>query len=115
MAAENLTVGAMSSRRIEFAPTGIEASAGNKFLNDGKTMLYVENGAGGSTLTVTMQTGKKVDGLPVADLTGTVAAGKAAVFGPFPKDLFDDLEEVGYVVITWSGGTAPKAQPFTLP
>ena len=49
------------------------ATHGNKFLNDGKTFLFVRNGSGGD-ITVTIDTPGSVDGQALADLTVTVKA-----------------------------------------
>lgn len=49
------------------------ATHGNKFLNDGKTFLFVRNGSGGD-ITVTIDTPGSVDGQAIADLTATVKA-----------------------------------------
>lgn len=67
------------------APT---ATHGNKFVNDGKTFLRVQNGSA-SPITVTIDVTAQVDGLSVPDLVVTVAAtGDAAglddqLIGPF--------------------------------
>jgi len=49
------------------------ATHGNKFRNDGKTMLRVKNGSA-SDITVTIDTPGSVDGMALADLAVTVKA-----------------------------------------
>jgi hypothetical protein len=49
------------------------AVAGNKFYNDGRTMLIVKNGSG-APITVTITTPNSADGNTIADKTFTVAA-----------------------------------------
>lgn len=52
------------------APT---ATHGNKFVNDGKTMLRVKNNSA-APITVTIDAPGTVDGQAIADLTVTIAA-----------------------------------------
>jgi len=68
------------------APT---ATHGNKFINDGRTMLRVKNN-GASPITVTIDCPATLDGQAVTDLTVTIAATGSGTgldfqdIGPFP-------------------------------
>lgn len=65
---------------------------GEQFLNDGKTLLLVQNGSG-SPLVVTVQTAQTVEGNAIADPTFTVAAGDDAILGPFTPSLFNQVAD----------------------
>lgn len=73
------------------------AGAGDEFTNDGRTVLYVKNGA--TSCDVTFETAKTVDGLAVADLTVTVGANKEFCIGPFPPNIYNDSD--GKVQVTY--------------
>lgn len=56
---------------------------------DGRTTLWVKNGAG-APINVTVVTPKTDNGLAVADLVVAVPAGEQRLIGPFGRDLFAD-------------------------
>jgi hypothetical protein len=58
------------------------------FSNDGNTRLWVKNSGSGAHV-VTIVSTKTVAGLAVADAAYTVGAGKYAILGPFPPDLYN--------------------------
>jgi hypothetical protein len=82
--------------------SGFNLSAANKnrvvladgisFVNTGKEFLYLES-IHDSNVTVTIQTGKTVDGLAVAERTITLeetgTAGDIQLVGPFPPDVYN--------------------------
>lgn len=82
--------------------SGINLSAANKttialadgvsFVNTGTEMVYLEN-TSASDVTITIQTGKTVDGLAVTDRTITLqetgTAGDIQLVGPFPIDYYN--------------------------
>ena len=55
-------------------------------IDSGDVLLIVE--AGATPTTVTIQATKTIEGLALADASGTVAANTARAFGPFPANLF---------------------------
>jgi hypothetical protein len=65
---------------------------GNVVANSEGLKLHVTND-GGSPVTVTFKTSATVEGLAVADLTATVAAGSTRVFGRFSRVLFGEQVE----------------------
>lgn len=75
------------------------ASGGDSFINDGRTLLYVNNG-GGSPITVTIDA-KQIAGMPFTDPTVAVANGTHKLIGPFPPRYFNDAN--GRVGVTYSG------------
>lgn len=117
---------AVAMTPVEIARTGVStaetlitptATHGNKFLNDGKTVLRVVNGSA-SPITVTIDTPGSVDGQAIADLVVTIAAtgdgdGLDDQFiGPFPKT-FEQSD--GYVWAVFSAVTDVTAGAFRLP
>jgi len=74
------------------------ATHGNKFWNNGKTFLMVNNGSG-DAITVTINTPSQVAGLDIAELTVSVAAGARTAIGPFTTDF---NQNDGYVWATFS-------------
>lgn len=81
------------------------AGGGDTFVNTGQEILVVKNG-GGAGITVTITTPATVDGLAVADLTATIAAGETRSIGPFPPSIYNDTGvnggnvSVGYSSVT---------------
>lgn len=76
------------------------ASAGtDTFVNDGRTILVVDNGSG-SPMTVTIDSLKASDFGDDSDIAVTVAAGERAFIGPFQKARFNDIAAV--VTVTTS-------------
>lgn len=96
------------------APT---ATHGNKFVNDGRTMLRVKNNSAGD-IVVTVDNPSLVDGLAVADLTVTVKATGDADgldfqdIGPFPVS-FNQTD--GYVWVTCATVTDMLVGAYRLP
>jgi hypothetical protein len=93
------------------------ATDGNKFLNDGRTMLRVKNGSA-APITVSIKVGRLVDGLAVADRSVAVAAiadpnglDKKDI-GPFIED-YDQID--GYVWAVCSAVTDVLIGAYRLP
>jgi hypothetical protein len=92
------------------------ATHGNKFFNDGATMLRVKNGSA-SPITVTIDTPGSVDGQAVADLTVTIAATgdvnglDIQDIGPFTKT-FEQAD--GYVWAVFSSVTTVTVGAFRM-
>lgn len=82
---------------------------GDKFPASGATSCYWSNSSG-APITVTLATPGTVRGLAIADLTVSVPAGGYAVQGPFPPDLFGDVD--GLVSMTYSTNVGLKFGPF---
>ena len=77
--------------------TPVAASAGgDTFLNNGKSLFYVNNG-GGSSINVTP------GGLSLAAVVVAVANATAKIIGPFDPSLFNNAS--GQVSITYSAVT----------
>lgn len=68
--------------------------AGDEFLNDGNTFIYVKNGVTAVNITVTAQTttaNKSGFGdITVTDTVVNVADGAETIIGPFPQVRFND-------------------------
>lgn len=75
------------------------AGGGDKFRNDGRTLLYVNNGGGGP-INVTIDA-QSIDGMPFEDPVVAVAAGAHKLIGPFPPRYFNDAG--GFVNVSYSG------------
>jgi len=99
--------------KLAVAPT---ATDGNKFLNDGKTFLFVRNGSGGD-ITVTFDCPGSVDGAAIADLVVTVKATSDGngldelLIGPFTA-IFNQSD--GYVWAVFSAVTTVTTAAFRL-
>ncbi len=87
------------------AVDGLEASfsaigAGDEFVNDGDTFIYLKNGSIGG-ITITIETTKLIDGdLTVEDRAVSVSNGSAKLIGPLDKDLYNDAN--GKVQLTYA-------------
>lgn len=78
-------------------------AGGDKFLNDGRVILYVKN-TNASTYTITVVTAGVVLGsIAIADVTFTVAQSEEKIVGPFPPRYFNDGG--GFVNLSYSGVT----------
>lgn len=81
----------------------VAASAGgDKFVNDGDTLLHVKNGSGAG-ITVTVAAVSRCSHGSFHDSVSTVAAGATTVIGPFPQNRFNDVS--GQVSVTYSAVT----------
>lgn len=90
------------------------AGGGDTFVNNGREYFHVKNG-GGAPITVTFVTPGTVDGGAIADLTGSVAAGDTAIFGPFPPVNYNDTAAVGGIMsVTYSGVTSVSVGVLTV-
>lgn len=87
------------------------AATGDKFLNDAKSFVLLEN-ASSASRTVTFVTPKTVLGLAVSDLAVTVSGSSSKLVGPFPKDSFNTTS--GYLGMTYSAVTNLKAGVYKL-
>lgn len=93
------------------------ATHGNKFINDGRTMLRVKNDSAGP-IVVTVDNPSLMDGLAVADLTVTIKATGDADgldfqdIGPFPVS-FNQTD--GYVWVTCATVTDMLVGAYRLP
>lgn len=82
------------------APAFSAASAGgDKFSNDGRTMLYIKNG-GGASIIVTIDSRVRCNQGFDHDIQVTVAAGSEKMIGPFEKARFNDAD--GKVAVAYS-------------
>ena len=93
------------------------ATHGNKFINDGRTVLRVKNGSG-APITATIDNPAVVDGQAVADLVVSVAAtgdGSGLDYqdiGPFPPS-FNQAD--GYVWAVFSAVATVTVGAYRLP
>jgi len=98
----DLTVEVMD-RHTPIIPTFTIAvvADGHKFLNDGRTFLYIKTVAVGQPhlITIQMPTSSDVDGLVVDDITFDMADDKNYVMGPFPPSIYNQTD--GKVYIDW--------------
>lgn len=94
MARVTLAVQPVSRAGLEPAYAAAEAD-GNAFLNDGRTMLHVKNGA--TNVVATLQIPRTLDGQAVADPTVTVPATEERMIGPFPPGVYNQTDGALYV------------------
>ena len=87
---------------ILYAPVSV-ASGGDLFPNTGKEVFLIENTHSSSSRDVTVVTDQKVEGLTVADLTKTVAAGEIRSFGPFRQAAFSATDKKVRLTYSASG------------
>lgn len=89
------------------------AAGGDQFINDGREIVHIKNGAGGDiTLTVTAQNSPtSIPGYGNATKSNavvTVTAGEERFVGPFPTSAYNDTS--GYVQLGYSAtGTVTLA------
>ena len=78
---------------------------GDEFINNGKTLLIVNNTSSTEYLTVTVVSQNTLHGLAVQDPSITLASGgdSYGVLGPFPAALFNDAN--GNTTITYSSAS----------
>jgi hypothetical protein len=79
------------------------AGGGDEFANDGRTFLHVKNG-GGSPITVTVTTPKKVKGVDIENPAISVSNGSEKMIGPFDPEIFTATD--GNVDVAYSGVTS---------
>lgn len=87
---------------INLAPVAA-AAGGDKFLNDGNTLLYIKNG-GGSSINATVAAPGTPGGLTLTPPVVAVPAGGEKILGPFDPKYFNDAS--GFVNLTYSGVTS---------
>ena len=82
------------------------AADGHKFLNDGRTLLYIKTDTVGAEhlITIQMPDSSDIDGLVVSDLTYDLPDNQEVVMGPFPPKVYNQSD--GYVYIDWEAATA---------
>jgi len=87
------------------ASAGADQANGNKFPNDGRTVLEIVNGDG-SARTVTVSSVPCSHGR-TQDLVQAIPAGGQAVLGPFDGEGFNQKSgaDTGWVYVSWSAGT----------
>lgn len=94
----------------KFTTQGLEATyvtpdaAGCSFRNSGKQLLHVKNGSA-SSINVTLNIGRTVQGQAVTDPVVAVAAGDEMFFGPFPDD-YEQLDGTNNVYVDFSAVTS---------
>jgi hypothetical protein len=99
------------------ARTGLVASyaavsaGGDKVSPGDHVALHVKNG-NAAACTVTIVTPGTLDGLGIADLAVTVAAGAEEFIGPLPASLFRGSD--GYADVTWSVSASVTAAVLTV-
>lgn len=87
---------------------------GHKFINQGTEFIYVLNSYT-ATITMTVVTGGRVNGVEIDDVDVAVGAGVAKLVGPFPMKPFNQLTDAGKVYINWSAAvTGTAANSVTL-
>lgn len=90
------------SAAVDLGPVSAE-SGGDKFLNDGRVIVYVKN-TNASSRTVTVVTaGVLMGSIAIADVAFAVAQNEEKVIGPFPPRYFNDSG--GFVNLTYSAVT----------
>ena len=102
MAYTVLTVLAADRDGVSVADAALTAAVagGHKFLNDGQTVLFLQN-TNGSARTITVTTAQTVDGLAVADLTITLPATTGRLItAAFPRTVYNQSD--GYVLVDYS-------------
>lgn len=102
-----LTVATVTRAGVDVV--GVEpAGGGDTFANTGYEFVEVNN-ASGSSITVTLDITKTVDGAAVTDPTVTVADGVTKIIGPFPTSLYNDSNSRVKVTCSATTGVTVKA------
>jgi len=79
------------------------AGGGDVFPNDGRTIVEITNGGGGSITPTFAATGTLPSGAAITSVATAIAAGATRIFGPFPPEQFNNSS--GQVAITYTGVT----------
>lgn len=88
-------------------------AGGHKFVNDGSTILVLQN-TNGATRTITITTYSVVDGLAVADLTIPLPATTGRVItATFPKTVYNGTD--GKVAVDYSATAGVKVAAVRIP
>lgn len=108
MAYTQLTVAVPTDSGAAVAMANADTGNGNKFENDGKTILDLHNNGVAGSATVTILTGGTVDGKAVADTTVTLSTGQRKRVGPFKRSVYNvgSGDDAGCVCLTYSGAGA---------
>lgn len=94
-------------------PTLNAVSASDEFSNDGRTILWVTNGSGGS-LTVTIVSQNTIDtDLAIADRTVTLTTGQVKVLGPYATTHYNDAD--GMCTLQFSATTSVTCAVISVP
>lgn len=87
------------------------AAGGDTFVNNGDTLFYIKN-ASASQITVTFVTaGTTKQGIAIADVAVTVAAGAEKIIGPFDPTDFNGASGVS---VTYSDVTTVTVRAISL-
>lgn len=111
MALETLTVQTVDRVGAVITLASITIAGGFRFLNDGKTILYIVNDAGALTLNFTIQ--PTLDGEAVATKTVVVTASEVWRMGPFPTRWYNDAN--GYCVVATDQDLASATAVISVP
>jgi len=104
MARTTITPQSISRTGLTHTFAAADQPNGMQFLNvDTRAFLYVKNGGGG-TINVTIPTPITVDDLAVSDLTVQLTTGVNKMFGPFPKEYYNQTD--GMVYVNFDVGTS---------
>lgn len=108
MAYTALTVAVPGESGAAVSMTNADTVNGNKFENDGKTMLDLHNNGSTGSATVTIETGATAGGNAIADRTVTLTTGQRKRVGPFPPKYYnvESGTDAGCVRLTYSGAGA---------
>lgn len=88
-----------------------DAANGNKFVNDGRTIMVVT--VGGTATTLVINSPKQCDQGAVHNGGAAAMTSVIKTFGPFRKDEFDQSD--GTVTMTWDQITAVTCQVISMP
>lgn len=111
---------AQTISRAGIVPSFTAAPAGGNAIDNssGRVFLYVKNG-GASPITVTIGSAKTIDGRTLAAPTVTIANAAEKIIGPFPKALYNEVEnDTGLteaVKIAYSAVTSVTVAALYLP
>jgi len=105
MAYTALTVANPGESGAMVAMANADTSNGNKFANDGKTMLEIFNNGSTGSLTVTIATGGTKGGKALADDTHVLTTTQRKRVGPFRPDVYnvESGTDAGCVLVTVTG------------
>lgn len=88
------------------------AGGGDEFANDGRTMLHLKNGSGGTTVVTVNSLVTCSQGVDHDSVT-SIGAGAEAMIGPFDVTRFNDTS-TGRAAITYDGVTSLTLGAFKI-
>ncbi|MCI0726429.1 MAG: hypothetical protein L0332_06860 [Chloroflexi bacterium] len=113
MARTALTINQLTRAGVRVDDAPAANVDGHSLANTGNELvfLYVNNASAGQ-ITITFKTNKKVAGITLPNETATLDAAQSELYGPFPKDPFNQSD--GTIHVDFSAVTSVTCKAFSI-